>query len=236
MITNVVSTTVTTKRKARDTSVALKIGMAVSGILFVLFILMHMYGNLKMFAGAQAYNDYAEHLRTFGEPILPYEGLLWILRIVLLAALILHAYAAFSLWHKASSARGSKYVARRTLAQTYASRTMRWGGVILLLFIIFHILQFTTLTIQLGGNYLQMTPYDRMVVAFGEWYVWVIYLIAILALTMHVRHGVWSAMATLGGNKKRRQDTIDLVAIFVAAIVLVGFMLPPTAILFGWIS
>ncbi|OKL55119.1 succinate dehydrogenase [Bowdeniella nasicola] len=231
-----VSTTVTTKRKARDTSVALKIGMAVSGILFVLFILMHMYGNLKMFAGAQAYNDYAEHLRTFGEPILPYEGLLWILRIVLLAALILHAYAAFTLWHRAGQARGSKYAVKRTLAQTYASRTMRWGGVILLLFIIFHILQFTTLSIEIGGDYHSITPYERMVVAFQQWYVWLIYLIAIASLAMHVRHGVWSAMATLGGNKKRRQDTIHLVAIFVAAIVFVGFMLPPTATLFGWVS
>ena len=236
MITNVVSTTVTTKSKARDTSVALKIGMAVTGIIFVLFILMHMYGNLKMFAGADAYNGYAEHLRTFGEPILPYEGLLWILRIVLLASLILHAYAAFTLWKRAGAARGSKYVAKRTLAQTYASRTMRWGGVILLLFIIFHILQFTTLTVQLGGDYHAITPYDRMVVAFNLWYVWLVYLIALLSLTMHVRHGVWSALATLGANRERRQDTINVVAIVVAAIVLVGFMLPPTAILLGWIG
>lgn len=230
-----VSTTIATK-KARQTSVALKIGMAVTGIIFVLFILMHMYGNLKMFAGAQAYNEYAHHLRTFGEPILPYEGLLWILRIVLLGCLLLHAYAAFHLWSRAKAARGTGYEVKRTLAQTYASRTMRWGGVILLLFIIVHILQFTTLTLQFGGDYTQIEPYARMVVAFENWWVYLIYLVAIAALSMHVRHGVWSAMATLGGNKKRRQDTINLVAILVAALVFVGFMLPPTAILFGWIG
>ncbi|MDO5701639.1 MAG: succinate dehydrogenase cytochrome b subunit [Bowdeniella nasicola] len=232
------STTMTTKPKARGTTVALKIGMAVSGLIFVLFILMHMYGNLKMFAGETAYDEYAEHLRTFGEPILPYEGLLWILRIVLLAALLLHAHAAFSLWARARKARASSYEVKRTLAQTYASRTMRWGGVILLLFIVFHILQFTTLTLQLGGDYhaAGVGPYARMVLAFNQWYVYLIYLIAIAALAMHVRHGCWSLFATLGGNKKRRQDTINVVAIFIAAIVFVGFMLPPTAILFGFIS
>lgn len=210
--------------------------MAVTGIIFVLFILMHMYGNLKMFAGAEAYNEYAHHLRTFGEPILPYEGLLWILRIVLLACLVLHVYAAARLWRRAKAARGTSYEVKHTLAQTYASRTMRWGGVILLLFIIVHILQFTTLTLQFGGDYTQIEPYARMVVAFENWWVYLIYLVAIASLCMHVRHGVWSAMATLGGNKKRRQDTINLVAILVAALVFVGFMLPPTAILFGWIG
>ncbi len=230
-----VSTSIATK-KARQTSVALKIGMAVTGIIFVLFILMHMYGNLKMFAGAEAYNEYAHHLRTFGEPILPYEGLLWILRIVLLACLVLHVYAAARLWRRAKAARGTSYEVKHTLAQTYASRTMRWGGVILLLFIIVHILQFTTLTLQFGGDYTQIEPYARMVVAFENWWVYLIYLVAIASLSMHVRHGVWSAMATLGGNKKRRQDTINLVAILVAALVFVGFMLPPTAILFGWIG
>ncbi|MDO4606217.1 MAG: succinate dehydrogenase cytochrome b subunit [Bowdeniella nasicola] len=230
-----VSTSIATK-KARQTSVALKIGMAVTGIIFVLFILMHMYGNLKMFAGAEAYNEYAHHLRTFGEPILPYEGLLWILRIVLLACLVLHVYAAARLWRRAKAARGTSYEVKHTLAQTYASRTMRWGGVILLLFIIVHILQFTTLTLQFGGDYTQIEPYARMVVAFENWWVYLIYLVAIASLCMHVRHGVWSAMATLGGNKKRRQDTINLVAILVAALVFVGFMLPPTAILFGWIG
>ena len=210
--------------------------MAVTGIIFVLFILMHMYGNLKMFAGAEAYNEYAHHLRTFGEPILPYEGLLWILRIVLLACLVLHVYAAARLWRRAKAARGTSYEVKHTLAQTYASRTMRWGGVILLLFIIVHILQFTTLTLQFGGDYTQIEPYARMVVAFENWWVYLIYLVAIASLSMHVRHGVWSAMATLGGNKKRRQDTINLVAILVAALVFVGFMLPPTAILFGWIG
>ena len=236
MIGGVVSTSVTAKLKARDTSVALKIGMAVSGVIFVLFILMHMYGNLKMFAGKAAYNDYAEHLRTFGEPILPYGGLLWILRVVLVVALVVHAYAAFALWHRAGVARGTRYKVHRRTVQTYASRTMRWGGIILLAFIVFHILQFTTLTIQLGGDYHAITPFDRMVVSFSLWYVWLAYLIAMVALTLHVRHGVWSAMATFGANNRRRQHAINVVAVAIAAVVLVGFMLPPTAVLLGWVS
>lgn len=224
-------------KKAKDTSVATKIAMAISGIIFVLFVLMHMYGNLKMFAGAEAFNGYAEHLRELGEPYLPHSGALWILRIALFVALLVHLDAAFRLWSRARKARATRYQAGRTaLAQTYASRTMRWGGVILLAFIVFHILQFTTMTVQLGDAAKAADPYTRVVYSFQEWYVWLIYLIAMLALTMHIRHGVWSALATLGTNKKRRQMAINTVAIIVAAVVFIGFMAPPTAILFGLIS
>lgn len=211
--------------------------MAVSGIIFVLFVLMHMYGNLKMFAGQAAFNGYAEHLRELGEPYLGYGWALWILRVALVVALLIHIDAAARLWLRARRARATKYQAGRTaLAQTYASRTMRWGGVILLLFIIFHILQFTTMTVELGKAASADNPYTRVVYSFQEWYVWLIYLIAMLALAMHIRHGVWSALATLGANKKRRQVMINMVAIAVAAVIFIGFMAPPTAILFGLIG
>ncbi|HET8960975.1 MAG TPA: succinate dehydrogenase, partial [Nocardioides sp.] len=82
-------TLVTGARAARST-IALKMLMAVSGILFILFVLTHMYGNLKAFSGHDAYNDYAEHLRELGEPMLPHEGALWILRVLLLLALVVH--------------------------------------------------------------------------------------------------------------------------------------------------
>ncbi len=127
--------------------------MALTGVIFVLFVLMHMYGNLKMFGGPEAYNGYAEHLREFGEPILPRNGLLWILRVVLAVSVAVHAYSAFSLWNRARLARGSRYVAKRSLATSYAVRTMRWGGVIILSFVLFHLLHFTTLTIEIGGDY-----------------------------------------------------------------------------------
>ena len=111
--------------------------MAGTGLVFVGFVLLHMYGNLKLLSGEVAYNTYAEHLRTFGEPILPYGGLLWILRVVLIVCLVGHLYAAFSLWARAGNARRTRYSAARTAMRT---AWMRWGGVAILLFLIWHLL------------------------------------------------------------------------------------------------
>lgn len=209
--------------------------MAVTGILFILFVLAHMYGNLKMFAGQRAFDDYAEHLRLLGEPILPYSGVLWILRVVLLAALALHVYAFIRLTRRARHARGkAKYTVYKAVQATVSSRTMRWGGVALLAFVIFHILQFTTLTIEIGGAF--DSPYDRVVAAFSVWYIVAIYVVAMIALGMHVRHGVWSSMQTLGWAGHGRRRALDGVGIALALIIVVGFLAPPVAILTGIIN
>jgi|SRR5659263_100362 len=214
----------------------MKILMAVTGVFFVFFVLMHMYGNLKMFGGAEVYNGYAEHLRVMFEPILPRMGLLWILRVALVASVVVHGYSAFSLWNRARKARGTRYVNKHPIATSYAVRTMRWGGVIILMFVAFHLLHFTTLTIEIGGDYQALSPYERMVVSFEHWWVWLAYLIVMVTLSLHVRHGVWSSLATFGANKKRRETAINGFAILVAAAVVIGFMLPPTAILLDFIN
>lgn len=210
--------------------------MAVTGVIFVLFVLAHMYGNLKMFQGAESFDGYAHWLREVAYPALPHQGVLWILRVTLLASVVIHAYAAFTLWSRARSARQQRYVVKRSLQQTYASRTMRWGGVIILAFVVFHLLQFTTMTIEVGGSF--DSPYHRMVAAFQpeHWWVYAIYLIAIILLALHVRHGVWSALATLGLSTKKREVGFNAVAIVVALLLLVGFMATPTAILLGIIK
>lgn len=230
-------TTVPTKpRRARNTTVALKAAMAISGILFMLFVLLHMYGNLKAFAGQEAFDGYAHGLRTLLYPYLPYEGYLWIQRVVLTVAVIVHVAAAATLWRRARKARETRYIMHKRLVQTYSARTMRWGGVILLAFVIFHLLQFTTLTINVGG--VLDSPYERLVTAFQPqyWYVYAAYLLAILSLTMHVRHGVWSSLQTLGASTRTREHAIHAVAYGVAAALLIGFMAPPTAILLGFLS
>ncbi len=214
----------------------MKILMAVTGVFFVFFVLMHMYGNLKMFGGAEVYNGYAEHLRVIFEPILPRNGLLWILRVLLLASVAVHGYSAFSLWNRSRRARGTGYVNKHPIATSYAVRTVRWGGVIILMFVAFHLLHFTTLTIEIGGDYQALSPYERMVVSFEHWWVWLAYLIVMVTLSLHVRHGVWSSLATFGANKKRRETAINGFAILVAAAVVIGFMLPPTAILLDFIN
>src|SRR5688572_21406431 len=103
--------------------------MAVSGMVFIAFVLLHMYGNLQAFAGHDAYNEYAEHLRTFGQPMLPYTGLLWLIRIGLLISLVVHVFAAYTLWRRARAARTTPYAMKKHTGATQASRLMRWGGV-----------------------------------------------------------------------------------------------------------
>lgn len=209
-----------------------KIVMALSGAVFVLYVLLHMYGNLKMFSGQRAFDDYAHHLRTLGEPILPYSGALWIIRVVLVVALVAHAFSAFSLWKRAHDARGTRYAVRRAAVATLSSRTMRWGGVALLLFVVFHLLQFTFVTFTVGGAF--VSPYERVYAAFEEWWVVAVYLAALLALAMHLRHGVWSAFQTLGmTSNPRSARTARATAVLTAAVVAGGFALPPLSIALG---
>ena len=232
-----VSTTAKTAARpvvGRRTTVALKIAMAVTGIIFILFVLAHMYGNLKVFSGQQAFDDYADGLRVLGEPLLPYGGFLWIMRVVLLVSLVIHVYAAWTLSRRAWAARGRRYVVRKAVQATLSSRTMRWGGLALLAFVIFHILQFTTLTIEIGGSF--ASPYDRVVAAFSVWYIFAIYAVAMIALGMHVRHGVWSAMQTLGWAGGNRRPVLDAAGIALALVLVIGFLAPPVAILLGSIN
>lgn len=214
------------------TTVATKIVMALSGAVFVLYVLLHMYGNLKVFEGRQVFDDYAHHLRTLGEPILPYSGALWLIRLVLVVALVAHAWSAFALWRRAANARGTRYAVKKATVATLSSRTMRWGGLALLLFVIFHLLQFTFVTFTVGGSF--ASPYERLYAAFEEWWVVAVYLAALVALGMHLRHGVWSAFQTLGmTNNPRSARTARVTAVTTAVVVAGGFALPPLSILLG---
>jgi succinate dehydrogenase / fumarate reductase cytochrome b subunit len=235
----VATTTLTPTQKAVRTTVALKALMAVSGLVMVAYLLAHMYGNLKIFAGQASFDGYAEHLRELGEPILPREGLLWIIRVVLLAAIIGHTYAAVKLWGRARKARGGGSAKRyhstkgRTGVQrTYASFTLRWGGVVIGLFVIFHLLHFTWNTIHPGGA--SGSPYERVVNGFSVWWVVLAYTLAMVAVGFHLRHGMWSAMTTLGANtSSTARHRLNVLAYAVAGAVTVGFLLPPFSILLG---
>ena len=137
--------------RASRTTIALKLGMAVSGFVFLGFVLAHMYGNLKAFAGHDAFNEYAHHLRVLGEPMLPHEGALWILRLGLILSLVVHVYCAVVLWRRAARARTTKYVMKKDTGATRASLMMRWGGVTILVFLIWHLLNFTIPGINVAG-------------------------------------------------------------------------------------
>lgn len=228
--TVVTSKTLAPKRRAKNTTVAWKILMAVTGLFFVFFVVFHMYGNLKMLQGPEAYNGYAVWLREAFYPMLPHGGLLLGMRVLLLVSLIVHAYAAIRLWARARAARGTAYVQRQTLATTYAVRTVRWGAVVLFVWVVFHLAQFTWLAVNLGADYSTMQPYDRMVFTFEQWWWVLVYGVAMVILALHVRHGLWSSLATLGGNKASRQAALNWVSIVLAGLLLIGFMLPPVLI------
>lgn len=222
--------------RASRSTVALKLSMAVSGFIFIGFVLVHMYGNLKAFAGHDAFNEYAHHLRTFGQPILPYEGLLWITRVVLLGSLIVHVYAAMALWRRAKKARTTPYVMKKSTGANFASRLMRWGGVALLLFIIWHLLNFTVGKVNVSGGATN-DPYNLLVDSFNVWWLTLIYLAAMLALGAHLHHGVWSAAQTLGltGTAGARMRW-KRIALATALVISVGFSAVPIAVLAGVIS
>jgi len=227
-------------QQATRSTVALKALMAVTGLILISYLLAHMYGNLKAFAGPEAFNEYAHHLRTLGEPILPYSGALWLIRVVLIISVIGHMYAAFTLWSRARKARGGlrRYhsnKARLGVQRTYASFTLRWGGVVILLFVIYHLLHLTWNIVHPGGAAAE--PYDRLVNGFQIWSVVLVYTIAVIAVGLHVRHGTWSALTTLGANTSSlARRRLNLLAYAVAGLLTVGFLLPPFAILFGFVS
>ncbi|PUA82144.1 succinate dehydrogenase cytochrome b subunit [Nocardioides currus] len=222
--------------RASRSTIALKLLMAVSGLIFVGFVLAHMYGNLKAFSGHDAFNEYAHHLRVLGEPLLPYSGFLWISRVVLLLALVVHVYAAVTLWRRAKAARTVPYVMKKSTGAIFASRLMRWGGVTLLLFIIWHLLNFTVGKVNVQGGPTN-DPYNLMVDTFDTWWLTLIYLVAMLALGAHLHHGVWSAAQTLGltGTAAARA-TWKKIAFALALVISVGFSLVPIFVLAGVIE
>ena len=225
-----------TGARAARTTIFLKISMASSGLVFIAFVLLHMYGNLHAFAGHDAFNEYAEHLRTLGEPMLPHTGALWIIRIVLIASLAVHVTSAFMLWHRAGRARRTKYVMKKRTGATYASLLMRWGGVTLLLFIVWHLLNFTIGKVNVSGGPTN-DPYNLVVDSFSTWWLTLIYLAAMAMLGAHLHHGFWSAMQTLGWTSTARaRNLAKAVGLTVALIITIGFSLVPLAVMFGAIS
>ena len=212
--------------------------MAVSGLLFIAFVLGHMYGNLKAYAGEESFNEYAHHLRVLGEPLLPYSGFLWIMRAGLIIALVAHVGAAVVLARRAAKARPVKYAVKRNTGSSISSRTMRWGGLTLLIFIVWHLLNFTIVKInpsngETGGE----NPYRLMVDTFDTPWMTVIYLLAMVALGLHLHHGTFSSLQTLGLTGSAVSRARARAAGWVVAIVIAGgFSLVPLSVLVGIIE
>jgi succinate dehydrogenase / fumarate reductase cytochrome b subunit len=226
--------------RASRSTIALKMLMAVSGIAFIGFVLAHMYGNLKAFGGHDSFNEYAHHLRELGEPMLPHEGFLWLFRIGLIVAVVVHVGCAFALWRRAGKARSVKYVVTKNKASSLSSRTMRWGGVTILIFLVWHLLNFTVVKVnpQSGDTGdAAGDPYNLLVDTFDVWWMTLIYLVAMVALGMHLHHGVWSSAQTLGlTNNERARRNAKAIGAILAVVISVGFSLVPIFVLAGVIT
>jgi succinate dehydrogenase / fumarate reductase cytochrome b subunit len=223
-----------TPKVPKTVSVFKKFVMAISGILMLLFLIAHMVGNLHVFQGAESFNDYSEWLRSVGEPALPPRTLLTTIEVVLLVSVLAHMWAAISLWRQAKRARPEAYVTRKPVVQTYASRTMRWGGVIIGLFIVYHLLDLTFGAANPAGT--DATPYDRLVASFQNPVATTVYVVALILLGMHLRHGIWSVTQTLGLSNKRRERTANAIAVAFATLLIAGYLVVPAAVVFGLVD
>jgi succinate dehydrogenase / fumarate reductase cytochrome b subunit len=213
-------------------AIAKKWLMAVSGIILLGYVLAHLVGNLKVFLGKDDINHYAEWLRELGEPALPHEVLLWGMRIVLLAAFVIHIVAAYQLTMMNRRARPEAYRSPRDyVAADFASRTMRWTGVIVLLFVIFHLLDLTFGTVNPGyegGN-----VYRNMIASFERVPVAIAYIVANLALGIHIFHGAWSMFQSLGLNNPRYNAWRRYFAMGFAGAITTGNVAIPLIITTG---
>ncbi|MEO8944888.1 MAG: succinate dehydrogenase cytochrome b subunit [Gemmatimonadaceae bacterium] len=207
-----------------------KVVMAVTGIIGIGFVLAHITGNLLVFKGADAINSYSHFLHG------PGAELLWLARIVLIVAVILHVWASYALTQQSHAARSEGYVKRVPQVSTPASRVMRWGGVVVLIFIVFHILHFTTGTFHPGGVYVEGDVYHNVVQAFHVWWVAAFYMVAMVFLGLHLYHGAWSSARTLSIAGDSPHPLHHRLSVLIALVVWLGFTLVPLGVVLGWVG
>jgi len=202
--------------------------MAVTGVILIGFVVGHMVGNLQVYQGPEALNHYAVFLRTF-----VHGWALWIARGTLIVAVALHIWCATTLTLESWRARPVKYRRWTADESTYASRTMRWGGVIIVLFVIYHLLHFTFGTVH--PDFIEGDVYHNFVVGFQSVPVSAFYIVANLALGLHLYHGTWSLMRTLGVSHPRYILLTKRLAALIALAVTAGNVSFPIAVLAGWV-
>jgi succinate dehydrogenase / fumarate reductase cytochrome b subunit len=204
-----------------------KVVMAVTGIGLVGFVVFHMLGNLQVFLGADVFNRYAALLKAS-------EELLWIARSALILAAVLHIISAYQLTMINRRARPEGYAKREHQVSTWASRTMRWGGVLLAVFIIYHLGHFTT-----GAFHPAFSPhgaYGNVILGFRSLPVVLFYLVAMVSLGFHLFHGAWAGFRTLGLSKPSPQPIHRTLALWLAVAVWAGLSVIPLAVYLGFID
>lgn len=211
--------------------------MAISGIILMGFVFSHMVGNLKLYLGPETIFRYAEFLRDMGEPILPRSVLLWAIRSVLILAFIVHMHAAYALTVQNRRARAAqnKYQSPRDyVAASFASRTMRWTGIIVILFLFWHLADFTWGWVNPG--FVRGDVYRNVTASLERVPVTILYVVANLALGVHLFHGAWSLFQSLGVNNPKYNKARKVFAWSFAAIIVIGNVSFPIAVQLGIIG
>jgi succinate dehydrogenase / fumarate reductase cytochrome b subunit len=211
-------------------SLGLKIVMALTGIVLFGFVIGHMVGNLQIYLGREAFNHYAELLRALGHGML-----LWVARAGMLVAVTLHIWSAWRLTLMNNAARPVGYRETERRESTYASRTMRWSGVILLFFIVYHLLHLTIGEHAVHAQFVHGDAYHNFVTGFQNPLVSGFYILAMLALGLHLYHGAWSFMQTLGLSHPRYNHLRYAFAALITLVILAGNISFPVAVLTGYV-
>ncbi len=209
--------------------------MAVSGLVWLGYVLAHMIGNLKLYQSPEAFNGYAEFLRRLLYPILPESGTLNLLRLVMITALVVHVVSAYQLTQMNRRARPQRYEGPRDyVVADFAARTMRWTGVIVLLFMAYHLSDFLLGWVNPAPA--GATLYEKVVASFSSVPIAAFYLVANVALGFHLFHGVWSLFQSMGWNNRRFNHLRRSLAIGFTAVVVGGNLSFPIAVQLGIIA
>jgi succinate dehydrogenase / fumarate reductase cytochrome b subunit len=220
------------------TTIGRKVIMAVTGLIGIGYVIGHMIGNLKVFFGMADFNEYAHGLREFGAPFFTHSEPLWIVRLVLLAAVVLHSWAAWTLYQDSRRARPVKYAKHTKIHVDLAALYIRLGGLILFIFVIFHLMHFTWGIPGVHPDFRPGDAYHNLVVGFQSYFFLpaIFYLIAMVVLAFHLYHGTWSLFQTLGLNNKNYSRTLRALSWFLAIVVPGGFSIVPLAVILGIVS
>lgn len=225
------STTAPQAYRLWDFTVGKKILMAVTGLILYGFVIGHMVGNLKVYFGPEVFNHYAEGLRTFGGPFFARGQLLWLIRLLLIASVLIHILAALQLTLKSKRARSHGYKKYEGLEFSYASRTMFWGGIALFAFVVFHLLDLTFGTVN--PAFVPGDAYANFVSTFQRVPVSIAYILAMIPLALHLYHGFWSMFQTLGLNNAKYNRVRRPVALTLAILIALGNISFPVAVMLG---
>lgn len=209
------------------TSIGLKVIMAVTGVVVFGFVFIHMIGNLQLYQGPEKINHYAQLLRKF-------PPLLWTARVGLLLSAILHVWSATVLTMQSWASRPVGYVCKKAVEADYASRTMRWGGPLIAIFILYHLMHLTWGTAH--PNFDSQDVYANVVAGFSVWYVSAFYIVCMLALGLHLYHGLWSFFQTLGLAHPKYNNLRRVLSTVITLIIVGGNISFPVSVLTGLVK